>query len=262
MGGRGAKMSRRTNPYSGRPVTAGAGGGTANMNEETVQRILAGGDAGRKDFPNIENFSQKNIVSFTFGNNGRGGTITIRDDNGRIFEGTFEGAGASRSTYSFKEGFVMKFDKLSGHGLGNQNRQEVEAYKELPPSIRRRVPEMVKAYNGVTVRNDSGLSRNVDVLIMTKAKGGHDTGVKANSKQGRRLMKRLGQYQRALENRGVHDVIAFERNGNVYVHNVYYNRGSGKRLTLVDVGIGNKALMKKVKTQEEKRAASRKSKRR
>lgn len=262
MGGRGAWAQRNKlgRGDAAKVLNTAGGGGTADKDAEDFINSAAA----KGDFPKLANFSQKNIVDFSFDQYGKGGTIKIKDDNGRVFTGKFEGAGASRSTYSFKEGFVMKFDGLNGHPFGKQNQQEVEAYKNLAPSVRRRVPEMVQAFNGVKVKNNAGTTRNVDVLIMTKAKGGHDTGVKANSPQGRRLMKRISQYRDGLRRRGVNDVEVYVNGaGNVQIHNVYYNRsGGGKRLTLVDVGIGNARLMREARVREVNAASARKSKRR
>lgn len=251
MGGRGAFAQRRAGVVAPRRnvklASGGGGGATKDDAVNFINKSTANGD-----FPKLANFSQKkNVVDFSFDQFGKGGTIKIKDDNGRIFEGKFEGAGASRSTYSFKEGFVMKFDGLNGHPYGQQNREEVKAYKTLAPSVRSRVPKMVQAFNDVRVTNSSGTTRKVDILIMTRAKGGHDTGVKANSRQGARLEKRINQYISGMRKRGVNDMsVHTNGKGNIELHNIYYNAGAGKRLTLVDVGIGNQAVMRNVRRAE------------
>lgn len=256
MGGRGAKMSRRTNPYSSRPRTVAGGGATQAVSS-------GGGDvgmslrsaAGAADFPEIASFSNKNIVDFNYKLD-KSGTITIRDDRGRTYKGTYEGHGASRDTFGFKEGFVIKFDGLkpSFFGAGRQTKNEVEAYKNLNKALIRpagktptgaarkakyRVPNLISAHFDKTIKLPNGTTRRgVAIAIFSKAKGGHDTGIRADSKKGINLMKRANQYIRGLSRRGVStgDFAVYTRNGTVRLHNIYRDRKTGK-LTIVDLGL-------------------------
>lgn len=256
MGGRGAKMSRNTNPYSKRPLTKGAGGGT----------VAAGGGGnaalseavGTASFPQIKKFdAEKHIVSFNYKLNSTG-RITIKDDTGRIFKGVYEGHGASRDTFGFKEGFVIKFDGLKSGGFrpGQQTKEEVKVYKNINKALVRpagksstgvsfkqksRVPDLVAAHFNKTIKLPSGEVRTgVAVSIMSKAKGGHDTGILASSKKGKQLIKRVRQYLSGLSKRGVNtNDIRVIPNGyktkNIYLHNMYRDRKTGK-IKIVDLG--------------------------
>ena len=257
MGGRGARMSRRTNPYSSRPLTArlggatvagGGGAGEVNMNSAV----------GSANFPQIANFGNKNIVDFNY-KLGKGGYIVIKDDKGRTFRGEYEGHGASRDTFGFKEGFVIKFDGLKNGVFrpGEQTKNEVEAYKNINKALIRpagktprgaaraaksRVPDLVSAHLNKTIKLPSGeVRKGVAIAIFSRARGGHDTGIKASTPKGKQLIKRVNQYIRALGKRGVRttDFMVLPRwgkNGNIYLHNIYRDRKTGK-LTIVDLGI-------------------------
>lgn len=205
-------------------ISAGGGGAAAERN------VTARGG----ELPDIANFSQKNIVSFDF-EMAKASTLTIKDDKGKIFEGKFEGAGASRVTYSFKEGFVIKFDGLQGSNY--QNKGEVDAYKTLKPYLKKRVPKLLASYSDVKIKTNANNPYTADIVLLTKAAGSHDTGIKDNTPKGRQLYKRLTQYVRILRDRGQRDFAIFQNNqGNIYLHNIYRNPKNGK-LTIVDLGI-------------------------
>ena len=243
---------------AGNGGAGGAGGSGGGASSEVVSQAAIESSLGNKGrnvtnvgkvLPEIKNFSQKNIVSFS--GIDKGGTITIKDDNGNVFNGVHEGAGASRVTFAFKEGFVVKFDGLLPNRFadlkpGSQNAAEASAYAKLPGFLKKnavtgrgkdRVPELLAGYGTTSIKFDNGRTGKVNVNILTLAKGAHDTGISASSKKGKNLEKRLNQYIRGLRNRGVKDIsVGQNSKGNVSIHNVYRDPKNGK-LTIVDSGL-------------------------
>lgn len=252
MGGRGAWAQRnKLGRGDAAKVLNTAGGGGSDLTD--AQFVNAVGSA---DFPQIKSFSQKNIVDFNYKLD-KTGKITIRDDNGRIFKGVYEGHGASRDTFGFKEGFVIKFDGLKRGGFrpGVQTENELKAYANINKALQRpagktptgankaaksRVPDLIAGYTGKKITLPNGdVKTNVAVAIFTRAKGGHDTGYKYYSKRGRQIRKRVSQYISALGRRGVStgDLSWGQgSNGNLRLHNIYFQKGTGK-LKVVDLGL-------------------------
>lgn len=255
MGGRGAYAQRRK---AGRinAKLAGTAGGGGGMSEANMVSSI--GATGSTNFPQIKNFDAKtHIVDFKYNNASKTGTIKIKDDTGRIFTGKHEGAGVSRVTYAFKEGFVMKFDGLKnadrkdGFGPGKQTKKEVDYYKNINSALVRpagksstgvsfkeksRVPDLVASHVNKTMTIQGKTYTKVTVALFSKAKGGHDTKIKSNSRKGVQFEKRFRQWKAGLRKRGVNvsDFGIGTYGRTITLHNVYFYKG---KLKIVDLGV-------------------------